>query len=179
MRYSIDMYKGKVFTEDEDVVFFYSHKPSKKGLTKACFSQWWVPCSFEENGIKFNCAEQYMMYQKAMTFGDIAVAAKILKATEQAEIKALGREVRGFNPRTWDSVKRDIVVRGNVLKFSQNPELEEFLLSTGDKILVEASMYDKIWGIGLRAHECDVSKWRGSNLLGFSLMEARDIIRTM
>ena len=176
MKYNIDMYKGRVFNEDEDVIFFYSHKGSKKGLTKACFSQWWM-CDFEENGLTFNCAEQWMMWNKAKTFHDEEIAEKILKATEQAEIKALGRAVRGFDPKVWDAVKKDIVVHGNVVKFSQNPELKEFILATGDKVLVEASMYDRIWGIGLRAHECDVSKWHGSNLLGFCLMEARDIIR--
>lgn len=176
MKYSIDMYRGKVLTEDEDVIFFYSHKGSKKCLTKACFSQWWMS-GFEENGIKYACAEQYMMYQKAILFNDPETAAKILKATEQKEMKALGREVRNFDPKTWNAHKSEIVVRGNILKFSQNPELKEFLLATGDKVLVEASMYDKIWGIGLGRHECDVSQWRGTNLLGFALMEARDVIR--
>ena len=81
---------------------------------------------------------------------------------------------------TWDKMKYKIVLDGNLLKFSQNEELKQFLLSTGDKILVEASPYDKVWGIGMLAEnfECiNPGAWNGENLLGFALMEVRDILR--
>ena len=72
------------------------------------------------------------------------------------------------------------MLNGNWCKFSQNPGLREFLLSTGDSILVEASPYDSIWGIRLSADSPeaqDPMKWRGQNLLGFALMEVRDELR--
>ena len=95
------------------------------------------------------------------------------------KIKELGRLVRNFDSRIWDEHKAEIVLQGNILKFSQNPELKDYLLSTGYKILVEASPYDKVWGVGLRKENsaiCSPQNWKGQNLLGFTLMEARDRI---
>ena len=97
------------------------------------------------------------------------------------DYKKLGRKVRNFEPEPWDSKKSEIVVEGNKAKFSQNPDLKEFLLSTGDAILVEASPYDKIWGIGLdreTAMKGSVEQWQGENLLGCALMEVRDWLRS-
>ena len=96
------------------------------------------------------------------------------------DYKRLGRKVSGFVPETWDSKKYDIVVEGNKAKFSQNPALKEFLLSTADAILAEASPYDTIWGIGLdreRAMNGSVEQWQGENLLGCALMEVRDWLK--
>ena len=103
-----------------------------------------------------------------------------MAAEGPAKYKKLGRKVRNFDSKVWDEKKYDIVVEGNKAKFSQNPELMEFLLSTGDAILVEASPYDKIWGIGLdieTAKEGSVEDWKGENLLGCALMEARDWLK--
>ena len=96
------------------------------------------------------------------------------------QIKALGRKVRGFDQKVWDKFKYAIVLNGNWCKFSQNRNLREFLLSTGDSVLAEASPYDNIWGIRLSANSLeaqDPMKWRGQNLLGFALMEVRDELR--
>ena len=95
-------------------------------------------------------------------------------------MKALGRKVRNFDPQVWDKLKYSIVLNGNYYKFTQNKEMMDFLLSTGDKILVEASPVDTIWGIGLGKENekaKNVAMWRGKNLLGFALMEVRDEIR--
>lgn len=126
------------------------------------------------------CMEQYMMAGKAELFGDQEIRERILKCNNPKEIKALGRKVRGFDQKVWDRFKYAIVLNGNWCKFSQNRNLREFLLSTGDYILVEASPYDSIWGIRLAADSPeaqDPMKWRGQNLLGFALMEVRDELR--
>ena len=71
------------------------------------------------------------------------------------------------------------VVSGNVFKFEQNPALKEFLLNTKNRTIVEASPVDKFWGIGMAQDHPDVNNpilWKGENLLGFALMEARDRI---
>jgi ribA/ribD-fused uncharacterized protein len=84
--------------------------------------------------------------------------------------------VRGFDADRWDAARWEIVVRGNLAKFRQNPELGAFLANTGDRVLVEASPVDRIWGIGLAEDDAraqDPERWRGINLLGFALMEAR------
>jgi len=177
MKYNRNMF-NESYT-NEDFIFFWGHTPDKRGMISACcLSQWWM-CDFSENGKKFNCAEQYMMYNKAVTFGDSEYAEKIMKSSDQKQIKDYGRMVRNFDPEVWDSVKTDIVVKGNMLKFSQNPELKKYLTGTGYKILVEASPYDKLWGIGMQkgAKGCTVpAMWNGENLLGFALMEVRDML---
>jgi ribA/ribD-fused uncharacterized protein len=135
------------------------------------YSQWYSS-RMTIDGIEYNCCEQYMMHQKALTFGDTIIAEMILESSDPKEQKALGRKVSGFNKDKWDDVCIGIVFKGNLAKFSQNELLKKTLLSTDDKILVEASPYDKIWGIGLAEDHSDIedpSKWKGLNLLGWSI----------
>jgi ribA/ribD-fused uncharacterized protein len=143
------------------------------------FSQWY-PSTFEIDGKTYNCAEQYMMYQKALHFGDISTAKRIMKEPRPKEQKALGRSITPFDADSWMNVCFEIVKRGNVAKFTQNPKLLKVLLSTGDKELVEASPYDKIWGIGLSETDpkiYDKSNWDGLNLLGKVCMEVREELK--
>lgn len=158
---------------------FWGHtiKPSKIG--KPCFSQWF-PCDFSVDGVRYHTAEQYMMAQKALLFGDQEAFDQIMAALTPADYKALGRTIRGFDEETWNAHKFQIVVNGNVAKFGQNPDLLQYLLSTGDQIPVEASPYDGIWGVKLPIDHPDLQNpnlWQGQNLLGFAIMEARDRLR--
>ena len=117
--------------------------------------------------------------KKAKCFSDKETLKQILSAKDSAQMKAFGRQVRGFDAKVWDEVKSSVVLNASYLKFSQNASLRDFLLQTGSKILVEASPVDKIWGIGLAASDENAqnpTKWRGQNLLGFALMRARDEI---
>ena len=143
----------------------------------------WQPCEFTlpVNGKhhKFNCSEQYMMAMKAFHFGDFHTLEKILKSLYPDKQKALGRQVAGFIEEEWDKVCISYVTIGNIGKFSQNPKLKKILIDTGNKIIVEASPYDKIWGIGLHYTDdavLDENKWKGKNYLGISIMKARDHI---
>lgn len=156
---------------------FWGHHPSKDGsITKSCLSQWWME-DFYTMVDSYLYMEQYMMAGKAQLFGDEERRKDILACSDPKQIKALGRKVRGFDQVVWDKFKYSIVLNGNWCKFSQNRELREFLLSTGNSVLVEASPYDNIWGIQLSAdapEAQDPFRWRGENLLGFALMEVRD-----
>jgi len=146
---------------------------------KACLSQWF-PCSFLVDGIYYNCAEQFMMAEKARLFHDEDALQKIMQAFDPMEQKKIGRRVHGYDDAQWKEHCFDIIVRGNVAKFSQNEKLRDFLLSTGNKILVEASPKDNVWGIGLDEESPDAvnpKRWPGTNLLGFALMEVRDKIK--
>ncbi|MCG7564516.1 NADAR family protein [Pseudoalteromonas sp. McH1-42] len=157
-------------------VFFWGHQKAKSGVSKSCFSQWY-PAYFEQHGLMFKTAEHYMMYHKAMLFDNHEVALRILECGHPGEAKKLGRAVTGFDEATWNAKRFDIVVSANMLKFAQNPELKEFLRSTGKRVLVEASPVDKIWGIGLAEDHEFASvpqKWNGLNLLGYALMVVRD-----
>lgn len=139
------------------------------------FSQWYSS-PFTFNGMKFNRAEQFMMFCKAMFFDDIKTARAIMKSDNPGEQKALGRGVKNFNVDRWAAVARDIVYVGSYCKYTQNDDLRKALLNTGDKTLVEASPYDKIWGIGLaedNPNAADRSKWQGKNWLGEVLTQTR------
>ncbi|PXX57446.1 hypothetical protein DFR70_118101 [Nocardia tenerifensis] len=159
-----------------DYLLFWGHQPERSGRIGAgCLSQWW-PASFVVDGTEFASAEHYMMWGKARLFGDADNAARVLAARTPKEAKALGREVGGFDGAVWDAHRYDVVVRGNIAKFGQNAQLLEYLLGTGDRVLVEASPVDRIWGIGLAADDpraADPARWLGLNLLGFALMDAR------
>ncbi|MDE6797543.1 MAG: NADAR family protein [Ruminococcus sp.] len=180
MKYSVtDMCKRFDKKEKLKYVFFWGHTPSPDGtITKTCLSQWYN-CKFTVDGVEYSTAEQYMMSQKAILFGDTEVNKEIMSAKHPKQFKALGRKIRNFNEKIWNEHKTDIVIKGNYAKFSHNPELKEFLLKTGKRIIVEASPHDKIWGIGMPANTDGIENpaiWNGENLLGFCLMEVRDML---
>ena len=180
MKYGIDTIIGcgKALRR-EDFVFFWGHVARAEKQAKACLSQWY-PCGFEVDGFYYNCAEQFMMAEKARLFHDEETLSKIMQAYDPMEQKKLGRRVQGYDNDVWKACCFDVVVRGNIAKFSQNEKLRDFLISTGDRILVEASPKDAVWGIGLDEESPDAinpRKWPGTNLLGFALMEVRDVLR--
>ena len=162
-------------------VFFWRDTPRVPGtLDSACFSQWY-PSPFDLDGCHYPTAEHYMMSEKARLFGDDEVRARVLAAPHPGAAKKAGRDVRGFVESTWNEKRFDIVVRGNIAKFEQHPDLRDYLTHTGERILVEASPRDLIWGIGLAADDPRVEEpaaWPGLNLLGFALMAVRDQLRS-
>lgn len=140
------------------------------------FSQW-HPSEFVVEGNRFICAEQYMMHGKAVLFGDLAVAERILASTSPKTHKALGRKVSGFEEQLWRRERERLVYEGNHAKFTQNEALLKALLATAGTELVEASPLDRIWGVGLKAEDPriqDPSRWRGQNLLGKVLTRLRN-----
>ena len=161
-------------------LFFWDNQPSKNGdITKSCFSQWWL-ADFVVDGTTYRSTEHWMMAEKARLFNDTAMANRILEVASPAEAKKLGREIHGFKNEIWEERKIEIVIVGNLHKFSQHKALAKFLLATADRILVEASPVDTIWGIGLAADAADAENpayWQVPNLLGFALMNVRDQIR--
>jgi ribA/ribD-fused uncharacterized protein len=159
-------------------LFFWGHQPDESGVGKGCLSQWY-PSPFEADGHTFATAEHYMMWGKATLFGDERTAGRIVAATHPKQAKDLGRQVRNFDPATWEARRGDIVVAGNTHKFTQHDDMRAFLVGTGDRVLVEASPLDRIWGIGLREDDPraqDPARWRGLNLLGFALSDVRNVL---
>lgn len=158
-------------------VFFWKHR-SDGVVDAGCLSQW-APSPFTVDGLTFATAEHYMMWRKATLFGDQEIAGRILSAGHPHLVQTLGRRVAGFDQRTWEAERYDIVLAASVAKFGQDEALREFLLGTGERVLVEASPLDRIWGIGLAGTDPDAAdpqRWRGLNLLGFALMDARAIL---
>ncbi|MFD6093821.1 NADAR family protein [Oerskovia sp. NPDC060338] len=161
-------------------VTFWGHAPRPDGRpSAACFSQWW-DSPFTVDGVIYPTAEHWMMAGKARLFGDEAALEQVLAAASPGAAKAVGRSVHGFDDEVWEAARFELVVQGTVHKFSAHPELLAFLLGTGDRVLVEASPRDRVWGIGLAAGDERAqhpASWLGLNLLGFALMVARDRLR--
>ena len=158
------------FFENETGVYFKSSYPS----------QWYIT-SFTIDGINYNCCEQYMMAEKAKFFKDEDTRTLIMNATEPKEHKKLGREVKNFNEDEWNAVADEIVFQANLAKFSQNPQLKTTLINTGNKLFVECSPYDKIWGNGLNISDTlntHPDNWLGTNRLGKAIMRVREVINT-
>jgi hypothetical protein len=133
----------------------------------------WYPSKFSVDGVTFNCGEQYMMYMKAITFEDHEIAKQIMKTDDPAKQKALGRLVKNYDDNYWSVIRFDLVKKGLIEKFKQNPELKKYLLDRKDKIIVEASPYDRIWGIGYDQYDPNILEQKdnwGQNLLGKVLM---------
>jgi ribA/ribD-fused uncharacterized protein len=163
--------------EPMKILAFWGHRPERDGSVGAgCLSQWW-PAPFVVDGINYPTAEHWMMAGKARLFNDDEGLAAVMTANSPGAAKAAGREVRGFDERQWAASRYALVVAGNRAKFTQHEDLQRFLAQTGNKILVEASPYDRIWGVGMAPSNPDIhhpSKWRGQNLLGFALMTVRE-----
>jgi ribA/ribD-fused uncharacterized protein len=180
MKYSIDWLKNEMENGFQpEYFFFWGHTQKKEGIIdKSCFSQWF-PAAFTISGILYPTAEHWMMAKKAELFNNEETVKEILATEKPAVAKELGRKVRNFDAGKWSDASYQIVVEGNRQKFLQNNSLKDFLIRTGEQILVEASPVDAIWGIGLSQSDADASnpfKWKGTNLLGFALMEVRDFI---
>lgn len=120
------------------------------------------------------------MYHKALLFDDQEIADALMLEPEPSKQKALGRKVKGFDQQKWKEKREKIVEEGNWWKFTQPKEgrIDSMLLETRDRLLVEASPYDRIWGIGYGASNAEENrdKW-GENLLGKALMSVRDQLR--
>jgi len=155
--------------ETNEFYFFWKHQ----------FGQWTIRDMIDPDGVVYNCCEQYMMYKKAKLFGDDLIAQEILREIEPSSQQKLGREVSGYASEKWNKNKFGIVWYGNFLKFSQHSDLAERLMATQGKVIVEASPYDLVWGVGYGADDDEIlspERWRGQNLLGKVLMSVRSAL---
>ncbi len=160
--------KTKSYYETDTHIYFYG----------SCYSQWALRDIIIE-GKTFNCNEQYMMYKKAELFGDEYALNQIMKATDPAEQKRWGRMVKYFDKDKWEEIAKKVVYDANLAKFTQHEDLKKQLLDSGDKIIVEASPTDCIWGVGLWATDdeiLDSKNWKGTNWLGEAIMNVRGIL---
>lgn len=150
-----------------DYVYFWGDEP---------FSNF-TPCKVTVDGVNFCSSEQAFMYQKALFFHDTKIAEQILEAKTPKGAKALGRKVHNFNGEAWYAVSYNIMKNIVKHKFDQNQWMKQELLAPyyQNKIFVEASPYDRIWGIGFGQNQAEFHKkdW-GNNRLGQILTELRD-----
>lgn len=180
--YNINWLRKKVESGDTlQYIFFWGHTNKyNEDVGKFCFSQWFES-PFTVDKITYKSAEHWMMAQKALLFGDEISFDKIINCEKPGDAKELGRQVLGYDEQTWNDKKFDIVILGNIHKFNQHPKFADYLLKTENRIIVEASPVDTIWGIGLSQESNEIENiyaWRGQNLLGFALMTTRDFIKS-
>lgn len=163
--------------ETLDFIFFWGHRPlPDASIGPSCCSQWF-DAGFELNRVHYATAEHYMMAEKARTFDDTNALERILATRSPEEVKKIGRRVRNFNAEVWLERSVEVVLQGNIAKFSQNRKLGNWLRSTGVSVLAEASPEDAIWGIGLHREDPRAKHpemWPGTNYLGFVIMTVRD-----
>ena len=136
----------------------------------------WYPAKFTYKGIEFMDSEQAFMWEKANYFEDFYIANEILKAKHPKESKELGREISGYND-SWNDVRYQFMVDICLEKFKQNEDIKEELMKCEN--FVEASPYDKVWGIGMSENEPgvqDPANWKGLNLLGKALDEVKVLL---
>jgi len=170
---TMSKYKGASY------VFFWGHSDTDpERVNEGCLSNWY-PAPFELDGIVYPTSEHWMMTEKARLFEDDDSLALMLEAESPWKVKKLGRKVANFDNDVWRKYCFDSTVKGCIAKFTQNPHLGEYLKNTGKSVLVEASPYDTVWGIGMAFDKDnleigDPTNWKGENLLGFVLMEVRD-----
>ena len=169
-----EMDRLRIGNTETDAIFFY-----RVGDAYGAFSNW-APTQFTVDGVSFSTAEQYIMYRKCLTFGDTVTAEKLLSSDSPKEQKALGREAAGYIDSVWAGIRQTVAIRGLYAKFSQDAELKRLLLGTGDAVLVECTSNDRIWACGLDKDDDDrlsADRWKGQNILGFALMEVRNMLR--
>ena len=156
------------------IICFHSQREENGWLSN------WYMSDFIVDGVTFSSMEQYMMYKKADIFGDEEIKKEVLSTNDVGKIKSLGRLVKSYNDTIWNGIRQLIIYEGLYAKYSQNKELKDKLLRTGDAVLAECAVYDKIWANGVSIKDVsrlDISRWSGQNLLGFATMLVRDKIR--
>lgn len=184
MKYDMEWLLEKVNKgESVDYLLFWGHQhdlDNPEKVDRPCLSQWYDNnSSFTVLHERYRTAEHWMMTHKARLFEDDEMVDRILRARTAAKARKLGRLVQPYEEKKWMAKARDIVIEGNYHKFGQNPKLKDYLLSTGDKVLVESTPLDTLWGTGFnRSHRsaAQPAEWKGKNWMGFALMEVRDML---
>lgn len=149
------------------------------------WSEWpsnWRHSPMTIDGVVYNCVEQYMMAEKCRCFGDTKHEAMVMSATDPSDQKRYGRMAGPYVESKWAAVRYEVVLRATVEKYRQNPDLRRMLLDPqyDGVTFVEASPEDTVWGIGLKKDDpraWNEATWRGTNLLGKAVTEARAILK--
>ena len=157
------------------MIGFFGHTNTTGKVNQTCFSNFY-PAQFVYKGYNFPTSEHALMASKAMVFWDTVRFQMIVKSDTPSSAKQYGRKVEGYTDSIWAACRYQIMTDILIEKFTQNDLMCEYLLSTGEEILVETSPYDKVWGIGMGQENrawVDQKLWKGQNLLGFALMDTR------
>ncbi|KAJ3327425.1 hypothetical protein HDU91_004388 [Kappamyces sp. JEL0680] len=120
------------------------------------------------------------MLLKAALMQDWPTYLAILDTQDPKVAKALGRSVKPFDETLWKAHLDQVAFHTLLCKFTSTRQLQGILLATDDAVIVEASIDDRIWGIGLSVSSKFLSNsknWKGKNVLGQGLMRVREHLR--
>ncbi len=168
----------KLYVGDKKYNAVYFHKPQEPD---GYLSNWYLS-PFDLDGKHFTSCEQYIMYRKCLLFRDMVSAEQVLSADDISLQQMIGRNAKGYNQTVWEGARQAIALRGLIGKFQQNEVLKEKLLLTGNAYLVECAKSDCIWACGRSLHDerrLSADTWNGTNLLGFALMEVRELLHSV
>jgi ribA/ribD-fused uncharacterized protein len=133
------------------------------------------------DGTEFHHSEGLFIALKAYYFNRNRAEMDIIaNFIDPRDAKAYGRKsIANFNQFFWEQGREQIMEHAVYLKFKQNDELRYQLLKTDNKIFVEASPYDSIWGVGITVcpEAADPKNWKGLNLLGQVMGRVRTRLR--
>ncbi|MCG8621437.1 MAG: NADAR family protein, partial [Proteobacteria bacterium] len=137
-----------------------------------------TPFIYEDK--RFHCSEQYIQFTKAIHFKDKQTSELILNATNAWECKQLSKEITNYDKENWERNAKLLCSPGINSKFEQHPTLQQLLLTTHDKVIVECC-YDPVWGTGVPLHDEDSlnpAKWNNQGILGEILEDIRARLKT-
>ncbi len=168
------------------VIPFYGHNSG----TYSCFSNFFrspfdftIPkcCCATPRIMRVEFGEQAIMACKAAVMNDWESYEKISRSnTNPKACKALGRKVTPFVQERWSDVVLEVAIEVVTQKFASDHALWEVLDKTDNCVLAEMTRYDRNWGTGINKSHLDANNppaWPGTNILGYSLMVARQRLR--
>jgi ribA/ribD-fused uncharacterized protein len=144
---------------DKKVINFYSTKDEY-----GCFSNFSAH-PFRLKNKMWRTSEHYFQAQK---FADTEHEEELRLVASPMVVARMGRSRKRPLRKDWEEVKDQIMLEALRAKFTQNQDLKEILLNTGDAILVEHTKNDSYWGDG--------GDGSGKNMLGQLLMQVREEI---
>ncbi|WP_242829343.1 NADAR family protein [Butyrivibrio sp. WCD3002] len=158
-------------------------------------SSWHAGKPIMINGRKYVTAEQYMISEQALLFGDYDSYKIIMDEADPQKCKKAGRSIQNYDENTWRAAFKEIIFRGFYMRALCDEEFAKALLATGEDVLIEASPFDDVYGAGMKESELVTpegelktlpQEWRAyksekqsENVLGFVLMGVRDCIRKL
>ena len=151
---------------------------------KEYFSNWayvedGLTVKIKNNEYTVPTSEHVFMIIKAQYFNDQEAIENIAKCKTPKEAKSFGRTVKNFEPEKWDAISSRYMTKAVTIRCMQDKKFAKMLTDKKyeGKTFVEASPYDRIWGIGMDENNPDIedkSKWNGQNKLGKCLTTLRD-----
>ena len=145
-------------------IYFYSTREKPYG----CFSNFSAH-GFELDNFWWYTSEHYFQAQKFVNT-DVDWFNKMRTIKLPKEVAKMGRSRQHPLRTDWEQIKDNVMYRAVLCKFKTHEDIQQLLLDTGEKLIVENSPIDYYWGCG--------KDGSGKNKLGEILMQVRAEIKS-